>query len=223
MLIEAIEEHIIAKIQRDPDASPLMNVARSFDINSPGAKPEELRGGVLGGSLMQGTLKVGDDIEIAPGRKTEVAGKVVYENILAKVTSLEAGGRSVKKVVPGGLIAIGTGLDAAMTKSDGLTGRVIGRPGELPKVVHDFEMKTVLLDRVVGSSAELTVDEIKSNEPLMLSVGTATTVGVVKSARSGSAEVALKIPVCILPGQRVAISRRISNKWRLIGYGIVEQ
>ncbi|MBP5735101.1 MAG: hypothetical protein J6W53_04715, partial [Candidatus Methanomethylophilaceae archaeon] len=23
-------------------------------------------------------------------------------------------------------------------------------------------------------------------------------------------------------GQRVAISRRISNKWRLIGYGIVE-
>ena len=200
-----------------------VNIARSFDINSPGAKPEELRGGVLGGSLMQGTLKVGDDIEIAPGRKTEVAGKVVYENILAKVTSLEAGGKSVKKVVPGGLIAIGTGLDAAMTKSDGLTGRVIGRPGELPKVVHDFEMKTVLLDRVVGSSAELTVDEIKSNEPLMLSVGTATTVGVVKSARSGSAEVALKIPVCILPGQRVAISRRISNKWRLIGYGIVEQ
>ena len=132
MLIEAIEKHIIAKIQRDPDASPLMNVARSFDINSPGAKPEELRGGVLGGSLMQGTLKVGDDIEIAPGRKTEVAGKVVYENILAKVTSLEAGGKSVKKVVPGGLIAIGTGLDAAMTKSDGLTGRVIGRPGELP-------------------------------------------------------------------------------------------
>ena len=172
---------------------------------------------------MRSSLKVGDDIEIAPGRKTEVAGKVVYENILAKVTSLEAGGRSVKKVVPGGLIAIGTGLDAAMTKSDGLTGRVIGRPGELPKVVHDFEMKTVLLDRVVGSSAELTVDEIKSNEPLMLSVGTATTVGVVKSARSGSAEVALKIPVCILPGQRVAISRRISNKWRLIGYGIVEQ
>ena len=171
---------------------------------------------------MQGTLKVGDEIEIAPGRKTEVAGKVVYENIRATVTSLEAGGKSVKKVVPGGLIAIGTGLDAAMTKSDGLTGRVIGRPGELPPVVHDFEMKTVLLDRVVGSSAELSVDDIKSNEPLMLSVGTATTVGVVKSARSGSAEVALKIPVCILPGQRVAISRRISNKWRLIGYGIVE-
>ena len=182
MLVEAIEEHIVSKVVRDVDAAPLMHVARSFDINSPGTKPEDLKGGVLGGSLMQGTLHVGDEIEIAPGRKTEVAGKTVYERITAKITSLEAGGKSA----------------------------------------HDFSMKTVLLDRVVGSSAELSVEEIKSNEPLMLSVGTATTVGVVKSARSDSAEVALKIPVCIMPGQRVAISRRISNKWRLIGYGIVE-
>ena len=223
MLIQAIEENIVAKIKRDAKAAPLMHVARSFDINSPGTKPEDLKGGVLGGTLIQGTLKVGDEIEISPGRKTEVAGKAVYERITATVTSLEAGGRSVKSVVPGGLIAIGTGLDASITKSDGLTGRVIGVPGELPAVVHDFKMKTTLLDRVVGSSSELSVEDIKSNEPLMLSVGTATTVGVVKSARNGSAEVVLKIPVCILPGQRVAISRRISNKWRLIGYGIVDQ
>ena len=223
MLVQAIEDNIVSKIKRDAKASPLMHVARSFDINSPGTKPEDLKGGVLGGTLIQGTLKVGDDIEISPGRNTEVAGKPVYERITAKVTSLEAGGRSVKSVVPGGLIAIGTGLDASITKSDGLTGRVIGVPGELPAVVHDFKMKTTLLDRVVGSSAELSVEDIKSNEPLMLSVGTATTVGVVKSARNNSAEVVLKIPVCILPGQRVAISRRISNKWRLIGYGIVDQ
>lgn len=223
MLIQAIEDHIVSKVKRNAEASPLMHVARSFDINSPGTLPEKLKGGVLGGTLIQGTLRVGDEIEISPGRKIEVAGKVVYERITAQVTSLEAGGKSVKEVLPGGLIAIGTGLDAAITKSDGLTGRVIGVPGGLPEVVHDFRMTTTLLDRVVGSSAELSVDDIKSNEPLMLSVGTATTVGVVKSARNGSAEVSLKIPVCILPGQRVAISRRISNKWRLIGYGIVDQ
>ncbi len=223
MLIEAIEDRIISKVQRDLTSSPLMHVARSFDINSPGTVPGDLKGGVIGGTLIQGKLKIGDEIEIVPGRKVDVAGKAVYERITANVVSLEAGGRSVKEVLPGGLIAIGTGLDPSITKSDGLTGRVVGLPDSLPRVTHDFVMKTVLLDRVVGSSADLVVDEIKSNEPLMLSVGTATTVGVVKSARGGSAEVALKIPVCILPGQRVAISRRISNKWRLIGYGIVEQ
>ena len=223
MLIESIEENIASKVERDINAPPMMHVARSFDINTPGTVPKDLKGGVIGGTLIQGRLKIDDEIEIVPGRKVEVAGKSSYEKITAKVTSIQAGGKSVKEAIPGGLIAIGTALDPSITKSDGLTGRVVGVPGQLPPVVHDFKMKTTLLDRVVGSSADLTVDEIKSNEPLMLSVGTATTVGVVKSARADSAEVMLKIPVCILPGQRVAISRRISNKWRLIGYGIIEQ
>jgi len=223
MLIESIEDHIISKIERNTTAPPLMHVARSFDINIPGTVPKDLKGGVIGGTLIQGKLKINDKIEIVPGRRVEIAGKPTYEKISATITSLQAGGKSVKEVVPGGLIAIGTALDPSITKSDGLTGRVVGIPGELPPVVHDFKMKTTLLERVVGSSSDLIVDEIKSNEPLMLSVGTATTVGIVKSAKVGSAEVILKIPVCILPGQRVAISRRISNKWRLIGYGIIEQ
>ncbi len=222
MLIEAIQTNIIHKMKRDTESTPLMHVARSFDINSPGTEPKDLKGGIIGGTLIQGTLKIGDEVEIVPGRRTQDAGKIVYEKISAKITTLEAGGQTVDSVGPGGLIAIGTELDPSITKSDGLTGTMLGKPGELPAVVNEFTMKTVLMDRVVGSSSELNVDDIKSNEPLMLSVGTATTVGVVKSARPDLAEVALKIPVCVMPGQRVAISRRISNKWRLIGYGIIE-
>ncbi len=222
MLIEAIQTHIIHKMDRDTESTPLMHVARSFDINPPGTEPADLKGGIIGGTLIQGTLKIGDDVEIVPGRRVQDAGKIVYEKISARITTLEAGGQSVESVGPGGLIAIGTELDPSITKSDGLTGTMLGKPGELPPVVSEFTMKTVLMDRVVGSSSELNVDDIKSNEPLMLSVGTATTVGVVKSARPDLAEVLLKIPVCVMPGQRVAISRRISNKWRLIGYGIVE-
>jgi translation initiation factor 2 subunit 3 len=222
-LVDAIEKYVISEIIRDAEAPPLMHVARSFDINTPGASPKEIKGGVIGGSLIQGTLKAGDEIEIVPGRKVEAAGKQSWERIVTKITSLQAGGKKADIVYPGGLIAIGTGLDPAITKSDGLTGRMIGTPAHLPSVVHDFKMRTMLLDRVVGTASDLKVDEIKSNEPLMLSIGTATTVGVVKSARNNSAEVVLKIPVCIMKGQRVAISRRISGKWRLIGYGIVEQ
>ena len=221
-LIETIEEHIISKVERDTESAPLMHVARSFDINSPGTVPNDLKGGVLGGSLIQGTLKVGDEIEIVPGIRTEVGGRPVMQRVTTKVTSLVAGGKSVKSVNPGGLISIGTALDPSITKSDGLTGRMVGIPGNLPVVVNDFSMRTTLLDRVVGSASDLKVDEIKSNEPLMLSIGTATTVGIVKNGKGGSIQVALKIPVCVVEGQRVAISRRISNKWRLIGYGIVE-
>lgn len=220
LLIKTIEDHIVSKIERDPNADPVMHVARSFDINPPGTEPEDLKGGVIGGSLVCGQFKVGDDIEIVPGLKSD---KDSYSPIRAKIVSLNAGAKSVKSVMPGGLIAIGTELDPAVTKSDGLTGRVIGKPGKLPPVVSSFRMKTVLLDRVVGAAAETDVEGIKSSEILMLSVGTATTVGTVKSAREGTVDVVLKLPVCILKDQRVAISRRIANKWRLIGYGIVEQ
>jgi translation initiation factor 2 subunit 3 len=222
MLIEAIEKYILAGVEKDLDSAPLMHIARSFDINNPGSSPAGLKGGVLGGSIIQGTFHVGDEIEIAPGRKVEVAGKPQWERITTTIESLHAGGQAIEVARPGGLLAIGTKLDPSITKSDGLTGRMIGHPDKLPPVVHDFVMVTTLLDRVVGASLDMKVEDIKTNEPLMLSIGTATTVGVVKSARGQSAEVSLKIPVCVTKGQRVAISRRISGKWRLIGYGIIE-
>jgi translation initiation factor 2 subunit 3 len=220
-LVEAIEK-IILTPKYDLKKPARLYVARSFDINTPGSPPETLKGGVLGGSLMQGKLEVGNEIEIAPGRKTEVGREIIWEKITTTIESLHAGETSLEMAKPGGLIAIGTKLDPSMTKSDGLTGRVVGKPGTLPPVLHKFVMKTKLLERVVGATVDLAVDHIKTNEPLMLSVGTATTVGVVTSARGEESEVALKIPVCADKNQRVAISRKISGKWRLIGYGIIQ-
>ena len=220
-LVETIER-IIPTPKYDLKKPARLYVARSFDINTPGSSPETLKGGVLGGSLMQGKLEVGEEIEIAPGRKTEVGREIIWEKITTTIESLHAGEASLETVRPGGLIAIGTKLDPSTTKSDGLTGRVVGKPGTLPPVLHKFIMKTQLLERVVGATVDLAVDHIKTNEPLMLSVGTATTVGVVTSARGEESEVALKIPVCADKNQRVAISRKISGKWRLIGYGIIQ-
>ena len=220
-LIETIEEHI--PTPKFDEKKPLrMYAARSFDINIPGSPPKDLRGGVLGGTLIQGKVSIGDEVEIKPGRKVDSGGKSEWVDITTFVDSLHGGGRSIKKAKPGGLIAIGTKLDPALTKSDGLTGRMIGMPGTLPSVLNDFVMQTQLLERVVGTSKDISVENIKTNEPLMLSIGTATTVGVVKSARGDTSEVLLKIPVCAEAGQRVAISRKILGKWRLIGYGIIE-
>ena len=221
MLIEAIEKTIpTPKWDRSKPAR--MYVARSFDINVPGTEIDQLKGGVIGGSLTQGKLKIGDEIEIRPGRKVEVGSKVNWETITTKVRSLYAGGTALDVAGPGGLVAIGTGLDPTYTKSDSFVGRLAGVPGTLPEVTSELTFKTELMQRVVGVASELAVEALKTNEPLMLSVGTATTVGVVTSGRSGSAEVSLKIPVCVETGQRIAISRRISGKWRLIGYGVVE-
>lgn len=220
-LVEAIETYIPTP-DYDESKPMRMYVARSFDINTPGSPPESLKGGVLGGSVIQGRIFKGDEIQVSPGRKAEHAGKVTWEDITTEVVSLHAGGTALESADPGGLIAVATKLDPSMTKSDSLTGRVIGKPGTLPPVLHRFVMRTHLLERVVGTAEDLAVENIKTNEPLMLSVGTATTVGLVTSARDDESEVALKIPVCAEKGQRVAISRKISGKWRLIGYGVID-
>jgi len=221
VLIKTLEEKIPTP-KRDKDKPPLMYVARSFDINKPGTRPGELKGGVIGGSLIQGVLHKGDEIEIAPGRRIEKEGKKTMETIITTVDSLITGGKSVEQAAPGGLIAIGTGLDSARTKSDSFAGKVAGKPGHLPPTLENFDLSINLLKRVVGTIEEKNVEPIKTNEPLMLTIGTATTVGIVSEFRGGKISVKLKLPVCANKGQRIAISRRIDGRWHLIGYGEIE-
>ncbi|MCU4743821.1 translation initiation factor IF-2 subunit gamma [Halobacteria archaeon AArc-m2/3/4] len=218
LLIQAIEEHIPTP-DRDPDANPRLHVARSFDINKPGTTWENLTGGVLGGSLVEGELEVDDDLEIRPGREVEEGGQSEYVPIQTTIRSLQAGGSNVDSATPGGLLGVGTGLDPSLTKGDALAGRVAGPPGSLPPTWEQFTMDVDLLERVVGVDGGETVDEISTGEPLMMTVGTATTVGAVTSARGNECEVKLKRPVCAEPGAKIAINRRIGARWRLIGLG----
>lgn len=216
-LIGAIEATIPTP-PRDPSKPPLMYVARSFDVNRPGTRPADLRGGVLGGSLIQGHLKVGDDIEIRPGLSGTPGARA--ESLHTKVTTLLAGGQEWDELRPGGLSAIGTTLDPSLTKGDGLTGRLIGAAGSLPPVSLKIRLKATLLDRVVGSERELKVEKIRTNETLAVTVGTTLAPGKVTSARGNEVELSLGRAVTVFPDSRVAISRRL-NAWRLIGYGIV--
>ncbi|HUS98924.1 MAG TPA: translation initiation factor IF-2 subunit gamma [Candidatus Thermoplasmatota archaeon] len=221
MLIKTMEESIPTP-KRDMEKPPLMHIARSFDVNKPGTKLSELKGGVVGGSLLQGTLKTGEKIEIAPGRKREVEGKPTLEPIFTTAHSLITGGTITNIALPGGLIAIGTELDPTMVKSDSLAGKLVGRPGQLPPVLDSFDLSMCLLKRAVGTVDEKNVEPLKTNEPLMLTVGTATTVGIISELRPDWIRVKLKLPVCADQGQRIAVSRRIEGKWHLIGYGEIK-
>jgi translation initiation factor 2 subunit 3 len=221
VLLNAIED-LMPTPEMDEGAPARLYVARSFDINKPGCEIKKLKGGVIGGSIIQGTLNSGEQIEIKPGLKIIEGNKIRWESIITKITSLGVGGKTVKVAHPGGLIGIGTELDPALTKSDSLSGCVAGAPGTLPETLSEITVQTKLLDRIVGSDEELIISPLKSNEALMLNVGTATTVGIITSARGNMADMKLKLPICADKGDRVAMSRRIGSRWRLIGYGIIQ-
>ena len=218
VLICAIQERIPTP-KRDQAVAARMSILRSFDVNRPGTEVEDLAGGVVGGSVVRGIFKHGEEVEIRPGIKTEEANKIRYEPLIARVERLQAGGGEVKQATSGGLIAMGTDLDPSITKSDGLVGNVLGRVGTLPHSLEKVSLDVELFERAVGTVQLVPVQKIKMNEPLVLNVGTAVTSGVVVSTREDIADVVLKKPVCSDPGSKVALSRRIGESWRLIGFG----
>ncbi|MEM3069183.1 MAG: translation initiation factor IF-2 subunit gamma [Nitrososphaerales archaeon] len=218
-IIEAIEKYIPTP-KRNPDALPIMHVLRSFDINRPGESIDKLKGGVVGGTLLQGEIKLDDEVELRPGILNERTSK--YEPIFTSVASLGTSAGLVDKVKPGGLIAVGTKLDPYMTKGDALVGQVLGKPESLPPIHEEISLSVALFEVAVGAPELIKVERIKMNESLRLNVGTAVTLGTVSSIRGDRISVKLKRPVCASIKSRVAISRRIVDRWRLIGSGIIE-
>ena len=222
LVVKAIHETIPTP-QRDLTKPPLMYIARSFDVNKPGTPPEKLIGGVLGGSIIQGVIRVGDKIEIRPGVRVEVErGKADYQPIETTVVSLRFGNLEVKEAKPGGLVAIGTELDPALTKNDNLVGNVVGKPGQLPPILWEITLEYRTLERVVGMKQMMKVAPIRPREKLMLTVGTMISWGIVKNVTKDTLEIALGKPIVTLKNAKVAISRQVMGRWRLIGWGVLK-
>ncbi|MEK6854774.1 MAG: translation initiation factor IF-2 subunit gamma [Nanoarchaeota archaeon] len=205
--------------RRNTDAEPLFVVARSFDINKPGTIPRELHGAVLGGSLKQGILKVGDEIEIKPGRIVKSGNENKYVPIRTKIRSLYRGSKEVKSFSPGGSMSIESEIDMALGKNDLLAGNVLSYPNKLPSPVSEVKVEYALFPEAHDVENHTSIEKIKQNETLMLSINTSITGGVVSTAKEKELIISLKIPAIIKKGDNVGIARNIKSHWRLIGYG----
>jgi translation initiation factor 2 subunit 3 len=218
ILLKTMEDYLPTP-ERDPSAPPRMFIIRSFDVNSPGTLIEDIKGGVVGGSITGGSFKEGDEIEIKPGLPSRQKGRLIMNELFTEIVSLHAGGITVEEARSGGLVGMGTLLDPSLTKSDGLVGSLVGKPGTLPPVLNDLALDINLFENVVGTVEQTKVDLIAKGENLLLNIGTAKTMGTVTKVAKEYAETQLSIPVCGEEGDRVAISRRVGSRWRLIGWG----
>jgi translation initiation factor 2 subunit 3 len=220
VLLNAIEE-IIPTPERDETKSPLMYIIRSFDVNKPGTSIQALEGGIVGGTIAQGKFAVGDEIEIRPGISSEREGRTVYNPLISEIVSLHTGEKSIEEATCGGLVGVGTLLDPSYSKADGLTGNIAGKTGMLPQILTELTLETHVLERAVGTKELLKVERINPGESLLLHVGAAVNLGKVLSVKKNVIRLKLGRPICAPPSARVAMSRKITARWRLIGYGIM--
>jgi translation initiation factor 2 subunit 3 len=205
--------------QKNEKEKPVLFIARSFDINKPGAKTKGLHGVVLGGALKQGTLNVGDEIEIKPGFSYKKQNQTHYKTLTTKIVSMQKGPYKIETATAGGSLAVETELDPSLGKSDSLSGSLAGKKGELPEISEEIKVKYELFEEVLGAEEHEKIEDPKPNELLMLSVNTSITVGQVKKVDKNTLELSLKIPVVPLEKESIGIARNFNGHWRLIGIG----
>lgn len=225
--IDLVAQAIARRIpvpSRDLLSDPMLQIVRSFDINKPGIDAAALQGGIAGGSILRGVLRVGDEIEVRPGiiRKDPVSGLTMCTAVHSRITSLKAENNSLQFAVPGGLIGVGTSIDPTLTRADRLVGQVLGHRGKLPDVYSVVKVEFHLLRRLLGVAAagsgkKTKVTKLTEGEALMVNIGSTGTSAMVTAVEDSVATLVLVQPVCSNIGEKVAISRRVEKNWRCVG------
>lgn len=227
VVCEYLTSHIPIPV-RDFTSAARMIVIRSFDVNRPGSSIDELKGGIAGGSIVQGVLKIGDEIEVRPGIVGKDAqGKVRCIPIRSQVLSLFAEENALQYAVPGGLIGVGTQIDPTLCRADRLVGQVLGKEGTLPDIFSELEITFFLLRRLLGvktdDGKQSRVQKLTKGEVLMVNIGSTSVGGRVLDVKGDAAKIALMQPVCTQEQEKLALSRRVDKHWRLIGWGKIER
>ena len=223
--IDYVVEHIVKSIpvpRRDYSAPPRMIVIRSFDVNKPGDDVRTIKGGVAGGSILEGYLKLGDEVEVRPGSLEKTSEGIFCRIRRCRIVSLRAEDNMLNFAVPGGLIGVGTTLDPSLCRADRFAGQVLGRPGSLPEIYIQLTVSFQLFQRLLGvvrnKGPETKISQIKVHEVLMVNVGSTSTGGQIIGIAKNFAVINLREPVCTSVGERIALSRKVERTWRLIGW-----
>ncbi|KAI3382190.1 hypothetical protein SNEBB_002900 [Seison nebaliae] len=230
--IEVLCEYIYRKVpipRRQFDVPARLIVIRSFDINKPGCTAENLQGGVAGGSLLQGVLRIGQEIELRPGiTERNANNETICRPLFSRIVSLHTEENALSFAVPGGLIGVGTQLEPALCRGDKIVGQMLGSVGTLPKIYNEIEVAYYLVRRLFGAKKNADkkatkVERLKEKEDLILNIGSLSTGGRVIGLINDLAKIQLLAPVCTEIGEKVAISRTIDDTCRLIGWGRIVQ
>ncbi|KAE9383436.1 P-loop containing nucleoside triphosphate hydrolase protein [Gymnopus androsaceus JB14] len=149
--IDAVNEYIVKRIL--------------IPLYLPGAEVDELKGGVAGGSILTGVLRLGQEVEIRPG--------IVTKDSQGRTKTL------LQFAVPGRLIGVGTRIDPTLCRADRLVGQVLG--------ATELEINLFLLRRLLGVKTEdkkqRKVSKLTKNELLLINIGSTSTGGRVLNER----------------------------------------
>ena len=198
--------------QRDRNLNQdlFLPIIRSFDVNKPGITRDELKGGIIGGSVSKGVLRVGDYVEIRPGVEQTIDGKRCFTPLITQVESIKSETNEIKYAIPGGLIGIGTNLDPYLCGANRLVGQVLGHPGRMPNVYE--KLKIDFEDFLVNNMSFL---DFKRGESIVMCVNNYICKATITPGIKATTIIPVK-PICCKTGQKMAIFQDNYGKFNLV-------
>jgi len=162
-------------VTRNPHAQFKMICIRSFDINKPGSDILKLSGGVIGGTILRGMLKIGDRINIYPGmiRRIPIEDKILegpefkYEPIIGTVLSIKSETNELNYAISGGLLGIQLTIDPAFARNDHLVGGLVLKTLDVEKSETEgsgSEPIVTIYDKIIVKVTSLLISEEELNK-----------------------------------------------------------
>lgn len=181
----------------------VFSVIRSFDINKPGCSINDLKGGVLGGTVLGKGFNVGDVLQIRPG------------NFPVQIRSIFSERKSLQHTVRGGLYGLGTNLDPTLTRKDNLVGALVGHPEDLPDIQTQLKMKIVHVN--LGGYEKI---KVKKNKEYKLIIGSNVVTCMCIFREKPYVIMNLSRPVCIIDTRCLIYDPKSTQ---LIAFGILQE
>lgn len=187
-------------------------IVRSFNINKQNIPIDNIESGVIGGSIMRGSLQVGDNITIYPGY---CIGEK-YCPIKTSVKEIFSEKNKIESAFSGGLIGIKTDLDPVITHKDQLAGSCV--------VKGNVDIKVYNIIRCFTEYITEDKDNLQKNDTILINCNGKNIYGkILKLKKDGRMEIKLAEPVCIEINDKVSISSINNNIKKLVRTGeIVE-
>jgi translation initiation factor 2 subunit 3 len=209
----------IPSLVRNLETSLRMSIVRSFDVNRPCLGISDLKGGIAGGTLLQGILRLHNDIEIRPGliSRDATTGKLTSTPLYSRVTSLSSDAEKLDAAKPGYLIGVGTLLAPELCRGDRLVGQMLGLRGTLPPVFSAIVVQLDLTRRTPDIDDGGKTEKVRKGEGLMVNISSAMAKATVLKVKGSKMDMLLETPICADLGEKLTISRKRDGRWRLTG------
>lgn len=177
-----------------------MIVIRSFNINKQNVSVKDLKGGVIGGSIKQGILSIGDKVVIVPGY---INGFTCIP-LVATVQSINSEKNDLEIADPGGLLGVQLDIAPGLAAKDRLAGQI---------VYHYEEGQTFNIFRNIRCLIEFFKEEkLTKDQSVIINHNGANIQAKVKQVKKKRVEFQLlDRPIHADPDNLVTVSTKISG------------